>query len=584
MCGIAGKILFGNQTINKNKEVLLIKKTLKKLHHRGPDDQGYTIDKNVWLGATRLSIIDLTPSGRQPLTNEDGSVFLVFNGEIYNYLELKKKLNKKHKFKSKTDSEVLVHLYEEYGIDCLKYLRGMFSFAIWDKRKKELFLARDRIGVKPLKYYYNNKFFIFASELKAFISHPAVPKEIDWEAIGEFLTYYYVPSPKTGFKDIYKLPPAHYMIVKPDGKIIIKKYWDLDFSHKLDLKEEEWIEIVTNKFKESIKLRLRSDVPLGVHLSGGIDSGIITALVSIEKGKPLDTFSIGFEDSDYNELSYTEAVSQRYRTNHHEFIVKSNIVDLLPQLTYQYEEPFADTSIIPTWYLMKESSKYVTVALNGDGGDENFAGYRKYIAIKCLNFIKHFPFRKKFRKTLVYTYRFLRYKEISSLVRLLNLSNDNLLGNIDDLLYKDINSYLPDCLLVKNDIASMAFSLEVRSPFLDHEFMELCAKIPPNFKLRGLETKYLLKKIARDLIPDKCFSRKKKGFLPPLEHWFRGRLYMYLKSQITDKKLNSYGIFKKEELQNLLEEHKNYKNNHTYTLFAILMLKNWMDVWFNTKK
>src|SRR3989338_6887044 len=262
MCGIAGKIFFGNKDVDKGEELPLIKKTLSMLYHRGPDDEGYIIDRNVWLGATRLAILDLSSAGYQPLVNEDKSLYLVFNGEIYNYLELKDKLKGRHKFKSQTDSEVLLHLYEDYGVECLKYLRGMFAFAIWDRRKRELFIARDRLGKKPVKYYYNDKFFIFASELKAFIDHPGVSKEIDWEAIDEFLTCRYVPSPKTGFKNVWKLPPAHYMRVKSNGEIVMKKYWQVDFSQKLALSEQEWQKLIYDKLLESVRLRLQSDVPL----------------------------------------------------------------------------------------------------------------------------------------------------------------------------------------------------------------------------------------------------------------------------------------------------------------------------------
>lgn len=311
MCGIAGKIYFHQKGFDKKKEIPLIKKTLEKLHHRGPDDSGYFINKNVWLGATRLSIIDPSPAGHQPMQNEDGSVMLVFNGEIYNHQEIKKHLTKRHKFLSNTDNEVLLHLYEEKGIECLDYLRGMFAFAIWDKRKQELFIARDRIGKKPVKYFYNDRFFIFASELKAFIDHPGVPKEIDWDAVDEFLTYQYVPSPKTGFKNIRKLPPAHYLIVKSNGEIVVKRYWQIDFSQKFNLSENEWCRLIEDKLKESIKLRLESDVPLGIHLSGGVDSGLITALASRKVMKPIKTFSIGFEKSAYNELPYAKLIAKK---------------------------------------------------------------------------------------------------------------------------------------------------------------------------------------------------------------------------------------------------------------------------------
>lgn len=626
MCGIAGKFYF-DQKINRNDEIPLINNTLSKLNHRGPNDEGYFIDENIWIGATRLSILDLSPSGHQPMTCEDHSLYLVFNGEIYNYLELKKKLIKKHQFISNTDSEVILHLYEEYGVECLKYLRGMFAFAIWDKRKKELFLARDRIGKKPIKYFYNDKFFVFASELKAFISHPGIPRKIDWEAIDKFLAYQYVPSPKTGFKNIWKLPPAHYMIVKSNGQLIIKRYWQLNFSHKLDLSEDEWCKLILKKLKESVRLRLRSDVPLGIHLSGGIDSSMITALASMESKRRVRTFSIGFDESNYNELPYAKLVSEKYKTDHHEFILKPTSLELLPELVYQYEEPFADPSILPTYYLMEESKKYITVALNGDGGDENFAGYQRYKVMKLFSLLKLIPCKKILSNLAGVLYKKIKIKDMSILSQILtypyfdyrlfyqdlisfvdsktksslytdsfmkkiqsSMANNLLidrfnevssLDKLNQVLYVDINTYLPEVLLTKADISSMAQSLEVRSPFLDHEFIELTWKIPSCFKLNNLHSKYILKKIALNFFPKKFFMRRKQGFLPPLAQWFRTDYLEYLKSQLFDKQFLELGIFNRNTLKQLVEDHVKYRSNNAYALWTILCLKGWLNKWFN---
>lgn len=601
MCGIAGKIYFHPHSFQKSTEISLIQKTLEKLHHRGPDDEGYFLDKNIWLGTTRLKIIDLSPAGHQPLQNEDKNLALVFNGEIYNYIELKKKLKARHTFISHTDSEVLLHLYEEYGIECLNYLRGMFAFAIWDRRKQELFLARDRLGKKPLKYFYNKNFFIFASELKAFIDHPGVPKEIDREAIDEFLSFGYVPSPKTGFGNIWKLPPGSYMFVRSNGEIEIKRYWQIDYSQKLAVSDEEWEERITQKLSESIKLRLRSDVPIGIHLSGGIDSGLVTAFASIQSKKPLTTVSVGFHDQDFNELPLARRVSETYHTNHHEVYVTPEIRELLPQLSYHYEEPFSDPSMIPTWYLMKESRKYFTVAMNGDGGDENFAGYRRYKILKLFSLLKHIPEKKNIAKLFQLFYGIFRYEDFSHIAKILSFpyssfsdfflserARGNYLGGIshstlstlEDVLQYDFEKYLPDNLLTKVDIASMANGLEVRSPFLDHEFVELTAKMPFSFKLRGSTTKYMLKKIAKKYLPPHIVERRKQGFLPPLARWIREDVRKYFRDELSDPALYRYDIVTKSVIMELLEEHIHFKANHAYALFTLLCLKHWLKTWF----
>ena len=623
MCGITGKLNF-----NKNNFVSegLIKEMTKTLSHRGPDDSGIFVEKNIGLGHNRLSIIDLSPAGHQPMSDKEEKIWIVFNGEIYNYLVLKKELEKQGIiFKSKTDTEVIIYLYKKYGIDCLKYLRGMFAFAIWDKEKKQLFLARDRVGKKPLKYYCDSNCFIFASELKAILKNPEVKKEMDCDAIDEYLTYQYVPHPKTGFKNIWKLEPAHYLIIKKDGQIIKQRYWDLDYSQKLDLSEEEWKEKILEKLKESVRIRLVSDVPLGAHLSGGIDSSLIVALMSQEQNSPIKTFSIGFKEKDYNELSYVKLVVDRYKTEHHEFIVEPNAIEILPKLVYHYEEPYADSSALPTWYLSEITKKYVTVALNGDGGDENFAGYTRYNAMQLLQLLKALPLKNQLKKINLLFYQFTKIKLFQKGYRFLNSYNKDPLDfylkiidyfdqeeknfvyadefkqrvknsrwhsfleekyketkNFDWLnriLYTDINSYLPDDLLVKVDIASMAHGLETRSPFLDYELLELTAKMPINLKIRGHNKKYLLKKIAEKYLPKECIYRPKQGFGVPLEHWFRGELENYLREKLLAKKFLNYG-FKKQGVEKLINDHTSHKQNYANHLWALLMLQEWLQMWF----
>lgn len=619
MCGIFGKLFFEKTKIDEKD----YEDCLNELKHRGPDDSGFYIDENIILGSTRLAIIDLSPAGHMPMSNEDGRFWIVYNGEIYNFLELKKDLEKRHKFKSKTDTEVILHLFEEKGIDCLRYLRGMFAFAIWDKKEKKLFLARDRVGKKPLKYYFCDKFFIFASELKAILKDKEVKKEIDWGAVDEYLTYQYVPHPKTGFKEIFKLEPAHYMIVSLDKKIEAKRYWQLDFSKKLNLSEKEWMEAIEEKLKEAVKIRLRSDVPLGAHLSGGTDSSTIVAFMALQMQKPVKTFSVGFKESKYNELPFAKLVAQKYKTDHSEIIVEPKMIEILPKLVYQYEEPYADSSALPTWYLCQATKKYVTVALNGDGGDENFAGYDRYSAFKLYLKFKFLPGKKIFQKiseifwqkTKVPIFRkafrfFSAYqdKPISFYLRLIGyfqeegkkeIYEENLFeftqksrkekfleeifeegksfSKMDQIFYTDINSYLPDDLLVKVDIASMAHSLEIRSPFLDHEFMELCAKIPENLKIKEFNKKYIFKKLIKKYLPKECICRPKMGFGAPLDDWFKGKLENYLRENLLDKNFLNFG-FKKEGIEKLIKEHKKGIKNNSYKLWALLMLKFWLEV------
>jgi len=622
MCGIFGKLFFEKTKIETNT----YRPYLDCLTHRGPDDEGFYKDEHVILGARRLSIIDPSSAGHMPMSNEDKSLWIVFNGEIYNFLELRKRLEKKHKFKSKTDTEVVLYLYEEKGPDALRDLRGMFAFAIWDKKKRELFIARDRLGKKPVKLYYNNDFFIFASELKALLNDEAVPKEIDYGAIDEYLTYQYIPSPKTGFKNIYKLEQAHYLVINLSGEVKKKRYWNLGFSTKLHLSEGEWEERILVKLKESVKLRLISDVPLGAHLSGGIDSSIIVALMSQELNKPLKTFSIGFQESDYNELPYARLIAKRYKTNHHELIVKPKMIEILPKLAYYYEEPYSDPSALPTWYLCELTKKDVTVVLNGDGGDENFAGYTRYGIFKLYQQLKYLPFKNTFRDLNQALFKLTKQKIFSQISKFFQLYNykdeitylrlidyfgqedkDMIYAHdfkkkviqsrwekimlsrfreaktsdwLDRLLYTDITTYLPDDLLVKVDIAGMAHSLEVRSPFLDHEFMELAAQIPSNFKMQGYYRKYLLKKIAKKFLPQENIVRSKKGFGIPIEYWFQKQLKEYVKEKLLNSKFLSFGFFDKKGIEKMINLHNKRRRNYAYRLWALLMLREWLDVWF----
>jgi len=623
LCGICGKIY---RDTDKKVDEVLVREMSSVLNHRGPDDEGIYIKNNVGLAHKRLSIIDLTPAGHQPMSNEDGSIWIVFNGEIYNYLDLRKKLQAKgHTFSSHTDTETIVHLYEDKGIECVQDLRGMFAFAIWDDNKKRLFLARDRAGKKPLVYIHNKDCILFASEIKSLLIDPSIKKDIDTTALHHYLTYQYVPSPLTSFSGIKKLPPAH-ILVYEGGNLIVKRYWNLSYQNKLQLPSvKEYGERFLEIFQEAVSIRLRSDVPLGAFLSGGIDSSLVVAVMSKLMSQPVKTFSIGFEEEDYSELAFAKVVAEKYKTDHHEFIVKPDAVEILPKLVWYYNEPFADSSSIPTYYVSKITRDYVTVALNGDGGDESFAGYERYLADKLAGYYREIP--RFLRESIIRkAVEFLPYstnrrsflrrlkrfvKGISEVperryVRWIcffdNEMKDDLYTSsfkeqvkgmdsvdltvnwykkadgktfIDKTLFVDVMSYLPEDLLVKVDIASMANSLEARSPLLDHHVMEFAASLPSDLKLRGIETKYLLKNTLIGVLPNEILYRKKMGFGVPIDVWFRKDLKEMTYDILLDRRCTERGYFKREAIQRLLDEHVSGSYDHSYRIWALLFMELW---------
>lgn len=622
MCGIAGKIYFNDQRVTEEE----LRKMGASLKHRGPDQADIRVNGRWGFAFQRLAIIDTSEAGNQPMADAEQKTWIVFNGEIYNFRELRAELEHDGiRFRSKTDTETIIYLYKKYGPACVHKLRGMFAFALYDTTKEELFIARDRVGKKPLKYYHDNNVFIFASELKAILQCPEVKKEPDFDALDEYLTYQYVPHPKTGFKNIWKLPPAHYMIIRADGSTEQKKYWRIDYQKKLDLSEAEWEQKISDKLREAVRLRLVADVPLGAHLSGGIDSSLVVALMAQEINEPIQTFSIGFKESEFNELPYARMVAEKYNTNHHEFIVEQKALEILPQMAYHYEEPYADSSALPTWYLSRMTKQHATVALNGDGGDENFAGYERYAAMQLFDQLKHIPAKQLLaainqklhhltnQPIFNHAHRWFRsydadketfYKNIMTYLtqadkqhiyapaasapannsRWQSFLHEKFkeaegYDGLDQLLYVDINSYLPDDLLVKVDIASMAHALEVRSPFLDHEFMELAAQMPARLKIKSGNKKYLLKKIAEKHLPFACIYRKKQGFSIPLKHWFQGDYAAYLKSFLHKKFIGRYGL-NPDGIHDMIAAHAAHKDNYGNRLWAILMLCQWLDVWF----
>lgn len=624
MCGICGIVDYSR---NSSLTDDMIRRMCTAMTHRGPDDEGIFIKKglpSVGLGHRRLSIIDLSLAGHQPMTNEDESVRLVFNGEVYNYKELRAGLEVKgHKFFSHTDIETVIHLYEEYGEDCVKYLRGMFAFAIWDEKQDRLFFARDRIGKKPFLYYYDDRYFCFASEFSALLKSGLVDKKIDHESINKYLTFGYVPAPTTIYKKAFKLLPAHYGILE-NGKLTLQKYWDLDYSLKITISEKEATQELIKLLKEAIALRLGSDVPLGVFLSGGIDSSTIVALMSQFVNK-VKTFSIGFEDEDYNELTYARNIAKYFSTDHHEFIVKPKALEILPLLVEHYGEPYADSSAIPTYYVARETKKYVTVALNGDGGDESFAGYERYQAMVIAERYNRIPailrdnlahvvigllpdvfdFKDKRRRLRRFLENasapfYTRYCRWVSMIdentknklytndfrqKLSHVSPADWLRDypdlpknmelVDRLMATDIKTNLANDLLVKMDIASMANSLETRSPFLDQEIMQFVARLPCKFKLKGLTKKYILKKSIKNLLPRRNIYRPKMGFGVPVGKWMRGELRDYVKDILLSKHALNRGYFNPDCLKDQVNQHINGVRDHTFGLWTLLMLELW---------
>ncbi|OIO80493.1 MAG: asparagine synthase (glutamine-hydrolyzing) [Candidatus Omnitrophica bacterium CG12_big_fil_rev_8_21_14_0_65_43_15] len=627
MCGICGKININNPASPVTEG--LIRSMCGVLKHRGPDDSGIYINGAVGLGHSRLSIIDLSPAGRQPMSNEDNTLWLVLNGEIYNFIELRKGLEAKgHKFKSHTDTEVILHLYEEKGVDCLKDLRGMFAFALWDEKRKSLFLARDRVGKKPLCYANVNGSFLFASEMKSILQDPDVKADVDLRMIPYYLTYGYTPSPCTMFKGIKKLQPAHYLLYQK-GNIEIKRYWQLDFSKKTVLDEKECAAQVLVHLEEAVKVRLISDVPLGAFLSGGIDSSAVVAMMARNMSKPVKTFSVGFEEASHSELSFARIVAKAFGTDHREYIVKPDAMHILPKLIWHYNEPYADSSALPSFYVAKMTRQDVTVALNGDGGDENFAGYIRYMATRVSEKVPHgiskamaFAFRNGLNNTMrsnrlfskiirfasvasqptreryynwiiIFRDREKEFLYTDSFKKMLQHENPPFsymnglfeacagLEVVDSLLYADINSYLPEDLLVKMDIASMANSLEARSPFLDHKFMEFCASVPSGLKIKRGVLKYILKKSLNGILPDEILRRGKMGFGVPIDNWFRKELKNYCYEILLSDKCVRRGFFRKEYVKKILDDQSQYKSNSGDKIWALLNLELWHRIFID---
>jgi asparagine synthase (glutamine-hydrolysing) len=617
MCGIAGQITFDNSPVRRGRIVAMG----ARLQHRGPDDAGIYVHGGVGLAHQRLSILDLSAAGHQPMSNEDGTVWIVFNGEIYNFQELRTNLCERHVFRSRTDTEVIIHLYEEFGLDCIAMLRGMFAFAIWDSKARRFVLARDRVGKKPLYYSQNQDGLTFASELKALLVG-ASPRAIDPTALHHYLTFQYVPAPWAIFQGVRKLKPGH-MLICEDGRLTERAYWRLSYCKTARARSEgEYREQFLALLRESTRLRLVSDVPLGAFLSGGMDSSAVVALMSQLTTQPVKTFSIGFKEDRYNELPYARQVANQYRTDHHEFVVEPSAIDILPTVARVFDEPFADSSAIPTYYVAQLSRQFVTVVLNGDGGDEVLAGYPRYhslpvdrlLAYFCkmstqkqmLNMVRRLPMRgilldrlknrlERFcqpfshtylgricyfgpeEKWELYTDGFREKVETEDSLDLLiewfeSIKEADLL---DQVLGVDTKTYLPDDLLVKVDRATMAHGLEARSPLLDHRLVEFCAALPLEYKIRGGESKYLLKAVMRDQLPMSILQRSKMGFGVPIDEWFKGKCRTMVEDVLLSSRSLQRGYFEPAKIRRLVTEQQQGRASYGSRVYALLMLELW---------
>jgi asparagine synthase (glutamine-hydrolysing) len=617
MCGIAGFVgRDGERAIVEE-----VRRMTDTIVHRGPDEEGIAAHGKVGLGMRRLSIIDLS-GGSQPIYNEDRTVAVVFNGEIYNFLDLRRELESRgHRFYTHCDTEVIVHLYEEMGADCIAKLRGMFAIALWDSKNKSLLLARDRLGKKPLYYALREGRLYFASEIKSMFAVAPELADVDLEGVLQFFYFGYIPDPQSAFREIRKLPPGHLAEYK-GGEIHVRQYWDVPAYGVNDPgSDEACLEEMERRLAEAVRIRLISDVPLGALLSGGVDSSIVVALMARESAAPVKTFSIGFRKADFNEADYARRVAKRFATDHHELVVDPDINDTLNHLTQMMEEPFGDSSMIPTYCVSQLARGHVTVALSGDGGDELFVGYDRYFVNwqrRRYDFVPPWmgklyrnhlypllPARVKGRKfswniTLSSRDRYLDgLSFLPALHRERNLFSDEFVANargwvdpfgqfaryydeapasdqLSRMMYLDTKTYLTADILTKVDRMSMATSLEVRCPILDHEFVEWAASLPVKYKFRNGTRKFLFKKLAEKLgIPPESLHRRKQGFSMPLVHWMRHELKDGLLSILTEPRTLQRGYFKPDAIRSVIEEHARGQRDHAGVLWMLLIFELW---------
>lgn len=623
MCGIAGLAdLSGRGRVDEG----LLARMTAVLAHRGPDGEGYHADGPVGLGHRRLAIIDLS-TGAQPMASADGRLWITFNGEIYNFRELRRDLERRGgwSFQTASDTEVILAAYDAWGASCLRRLRGMFAFALWDAPRRRLLLARDRVGIKPLVYARHGDRFLFASELKALVEDRAVPRELDWEALAEYLTLGYIGAPRTIFRAIRKLPPASYLLLEVDsGRQTVHRYWDLEFRPDERRSETEWMEGLRAHLADAVQSHLVADVPVGAFLSGGMDSSTVVALMARAQDRPVRTFSIGFDQADFDELAWAREVAGGYQTDHYEMVVKPDAMEALPRLVWQFDEPFADSSALPTYYVAKITREHVTVALSGDGGDENFAGYRRYaralalhrrldggpgrLARPLLALASHLMpggvrgqgylallgapgLERYFRMVALQTEAALgdllgpeARSHLSPTVDGTSFRRLADAGRVEDFLsalqYVDVHTYLPDDILTKVDRTSMLVSLEARVPLLDHVLMEYLATMPSSLKLRDGRGKYLLKRVMAEALPAGVLERPKMGFGVPLAVWFRGEVREYARDVLLSRRAAERGLVAQPAVKRLLAEHAAGRDRSAL-IWTLLGLEEWARRWLD---
>lgn len=625
MCGICGFVQVGGQ---RKKRPGVLNRMLEAIRHRGPDDEGSYCDDSVSIGMRRLSIID-PERGKQPIFNERNDIVLVFNGEIYNHLELRKWLaGRGHQFRSDCDSEVVVHLYEELGEACIDRLRGMFGFSIWDRGKKRFFMARDRLGIKPLYYTQVGESLVFASEIKSLLQFPGVERRLDLPALSNFLSLRYVPAPQTMFAGIHALPPGHRMSVDTGG-VNIDRYWDLRYepAAPTDRSDESFAEELGELLQEAVRMRLMSDVPFGAFLSGGVDSSLIVALMSEMLTEPVKTFSIGFHEPTprFSELPFARTVAEQYQTDHHDVYVRpEDLNDHLETVVWHLDQPVADDAALANYIVAEYASRKVKMVLGGEGSDELFAGYARYegeqfapMFGKTPRFFKSAALKiadrlPGLRRPKIALFALSQADEASRFVNWFPLFNDQTKANLltDDvaeqlgayatrdvfgehlkhvdathslnrLLYVDTKLWLPDVLLARGDKMSMAASLEVRVPFLDHKLVEFACQLPPRLKLNRLTRKYLLKKVSRRWLPDRIVDRKKQGFPTPIFEWFRNQARALVRDVLSPEAIHRRGLFKPAKAQQLLDEHESGFADHGLLIWGLLNIELWQQLFLD---
>jgi asparagine synthase (glutamine-hydrolysing) len=620
MCGIAGILNLGDRPFVFHE----LKAMCTALAHRGPDDEGFYLGDGIGLGMRRLSIIDLD-SGRQPIGNEDGSVWVVFNGEIYNYRELRDELARRgHSFTTSTDTETIVHLYEELGPRCVERLRGMFAFALWDDARRRLLLARDRLGIKPLYYAVHGGRLVFASELKAILALDDIEPALSWPALSHFLTFGTTPRADSIVAGVHKLEPGHLLEISPGGAPRVRRYWDVHFEPDRSRREAYFVDRLEELLEESVRLHMVSDVPVGAFLSGGMDSSSVVAFMSRLTAEPIRTFSIGFTDPAYNELPYARLAAQAFGTKHHELVVEPDVLGMLEDLARCLDEPFSDSSAIPTYLVSKLAAESVKVVLSGDGGDELFAGYDKYAVegrerryrflpsparALMAGVAQRMPERLRGRNTLRHLSlpdgdRYLDANTLfgsAQLARLLSADalrqvsphdawavNRRWLRNGDThwlsaLQYSDLQTYLPLDILTKVDRMSMAHSLEARVPFLDHPLVEFAATIPPELQRRDGRGKYLFRRAMRRVLPEAILTRPKRGFAIPLGRWFRGRFTDFVRDLLLSERARQRGIFDRAQVARLVEQPERGQGDLDIPLWTLMSFELWCRIFVDQR-